>query len=291
MKLAAALLAVSSTLAFADDKPVRKVEPPADKLAAAAGEAFAKAKAADEAGKLDEAERLYRKALAIAPHASTHFNIADVQRRNKDLAGAIVSYRKYLELEPAAKDRASVEKLIAQLEVTPGTIIIEVEESDALVFIDGEPLRRGSDPKNPFVIDMPAGDHVVDVITAISHDNETCRAFHGAKRTCRLRPKPRADGNVVISGPPSMYRASVGRSGEPRIQFKGRFSLDPGPHDIWVASSRERQCAPLKLSVAKGDTVVTYVWADVPKKWPDKRKPDGKPECADVKFKQRVLKF
>ncbi|MBA2542924.1 MAG: hypothetical protein H0V17_24975 [Deltaproteobacteria bacterium] len=286
-----ALLAVGSTIASADDKPMRKVEPPADKLAAAAGEAFAKAKAADEADKLDEAERLYRKALAIAPHAHTHYNLADVQRRKKDIDGAIASYRKYLELEPAAKDHVEVEKLIAQFEAMPGTIIIEVEESDALVFMDGEPLRRGSDPKNPFVIDMPAGDHVVDVITAISHDNETCRAFRGSKRACRLRPKPREDGNIVISGPPSMYRASVGRTGEPRLRFKGRFSLDPGPHDIWVASSRERQCAPLEITVAKGDTVVTYVWADVPKKWPDKRKPDGKPECADVKFKQRVLKF
>jgi tetratricopeptide (TPR) repeat protein len=286
MKLAALILLSTFSIAGADDKPVRKVEPPSDKLAAAAGEAFAKAKAADEKGDLDDAIRLYRKALAITPHADVYFNLADVQRRKKDIQGAIDSYKKYLELAPDAKDRKEVTKLIGDLEAMPGTIIIEVEESDALVFVDGEPLQRNKDPKNPFVIDMPAGDHVVDVITAISHDNETCRSYHGSKRTCRLRPKPREDGNVVISGPSSMYRASMGRSGSPTIHLKGRFSLEPGKHEIYVTSSRERQCKPLDVNVAKGDSVVTYVWAEVPKKWPDKRG-----ECADVKFKQRVLKF
>jgi hypothetical protein len=169
--------------------------------------------------------------------------------------------------------------------------VLEVEESDALVFVNGEPLQRSKDPKNPFVLEVPAGDHVVDVITAISYTNDTCRVSHGNRRTCRMRLKPREDGNVVISGPANMYRASMGRSGAPTIRLKGRFALDPGNQQIYVTSSRERQCKPLEVNVAKGDTVVTFVWAEVPKKWPDKRGPDGKPECADVKFKQRVLRF
>ncbi len=287
MKLALAVVLVSS-LAQADN---RKVEPPPDKLAAAAGEAFAKAKAADDKGDLDEAERLYRKALAIAPHPATQYNLADVARRQKHIQSAIDGYKKYLEMDPAATDRSQVEKLIAELEALPGTIVIDVEESDALVFIDGEPLPRSKDPKNPFVIDKPAGDHVVDVITAISHDTETCRSFHASRRDCRMRLKPREDGNVVISGPSGMYRASMGHSGEPTIRLKGRFSLEPGKHQIYVTSSRDRQCKPLEVNVAKGDSVVTYVWADVPKKWPDKTGPRGKIECIDIPYKQRVLRF
>lgn len=288
MKLTLALVLLGS-LAHADDR--RKVEPPPDKLAAAAGEAFAKAKAADDKGDLDEADRLYRKALAIAPHPSTQYNLADVQRRKKNIQGAIDGYKKYLEMDPAAADRKAVEKMIADLEALPGTIVIDVEESDALVFMDGEPLQRGKDPKNPFVVEKPAGDHVVDVITAISHDNETCRSYHATRRDCRLRPKPRADGNIVISGPSGMYRTSMGHSGEPTIHLKGRFSLEPGKHQIYVTSSRDRQCKPLDITVAKGDSVVTYVWAEVPKKWPDKRGPGGKIECIDIPYKQRVLRF
>lgn len=291
MKLVLALVLFASSLAVADDKPVRKVEPPPDKLAAAAGEAFAKAKEADDKGNLNEAERLYRKALAIAPHPATQYNLADVLRRQKSIKSAIDAYKKYLEMDPAAADRRDVEKLIAELDAIPGTMVLEVEESDALVFVNGEPLQRSKDPKNPFVREVPAGEYVIDVITAISYDNDTCRVSHASKRECRMRLKPREDGNVVISGPSGMYRTSMSRSGEPTIRLKGRFSLDPGKHQIWVASSRERQCKPLEINVAKGDSVVTFVWADVPKKWPDKRGPGGKLECVDIPFKQRVLKF
>jgi hypothetical protein len=295
MKLAIALLfvlplgsigSIALPDALADtrpsDKANRKSEPPPDKLAAAAGEAFAKAKEADEAGKLDDAVRLYRKALAIAPHPNTQYNLADVLRRKKDIKGAIDGYRKYLDMDPKASDRAEVEKLIAQLDAMPGVMIIEHEEgSDAQLFINGEPVK----PKKPFEIELPAGDYSVDLVTAISHDNERCFVYHGSKRTCRLRPRPREDGNIVISGPPSLNRISMGRSGRPTIRIKSRFHLDPGRHQIYVTSSDDRQCKPLEIDVAPGP-VVTYVYAETPAKWPDRRG-----ECADVKFRRRVLKF
>jgi tetratricopeptide (TPR) repeat protein len=284
LALAFAVLAAAST-SFADsrpsDKAVRKGEPPPDKLAAAAGEAFTKAKEADEAGKLDEAVRLYRKALAISPHPFTQYNLADVLRRKKDIKGAIDAYKKYIDMDPSAKDRGEVERLIASLEAMPGTMIIEVEESDAQVFINGEPVKK----TKPFEVELPAGDYSVDVVTAISHDNERCQVYHGGKRTCRLRLRPREDGNLIISGPVSMYRASMGHSGEPTIKLKQRFQMDPGRHKIYVASSRERQCTPLDIDVAKGD-VVTYVYAEIPPKWPQNRG-----DCVDVEFKRRVLKF
>lgn len=288
MRLAALLLLISS-LAHADDKAVRKVVPPADKLAAAAGEAFAKAKEADEAGKLDEAERLYRKAFAIAPHPFCQYNLADVLRRRNNISSAITAYKKYLEMDPAAADRKQVEKIVTDLEAIPGTISIEVEESDALVFVDGQPLQRNKDPKNPFVIQLPAGPHTVDVITAISYDNETCQADHNRKRTCRMRLRPRVDGNVVISGPRSMSRMSKGHSGRPTIHLKGRFSLDPGKQPVFVAPSDNMQCKPVEIDVAKGDTVVTYVWIEMPEKWP--AYVAGKRPCVDLPYKQRVLRF
>lgn len=285
----AALLMLTCSLAVADDKAVRKVVPPADKLAAAAGEAFTKAKEADEAGKLDEAERLYRKAFAIAPHPFCQYNLADVLRRKNNISSAITAYKKYLEMDPAAADRKQVEKIVTDLEAMPGTIIIEVEESDALVFVDGQPLQRNKDPKNPFVIQMPAGPHTVDVITAISYDNDTCYAYHNSKRNCRMRLRPRVDGNVVISGPKSMSRASRGHSGRPTIHTKGRFTLDPGKQPVFVAPSDNMQCKPVEIDVAKGDTVVTYVWVETPDTWPQYS--GGKRPCVDLPYKQRVLRF
>src|SRR5262245_46418639 len=89
-----------------------KAAPDGDKYTKAAGEAFAQARAADEAGKLDKALRLYEKAQAISPHPNTVYNIADVQRRKGRTKKAIEMYKKYLEMAPQAADRATVEKLI-----------------------------------------------------------------------------------------------------------------------------------------------------------------------------------
>jgi tetratricopeptide (TPR) repeat protein len=287
-------MVLATTVAYAGPdtgEAKRKVEPPADKLAAAAGEAFGKARAADERGDLDDAERLYKKALAIQPHPFTYYNLADVQRRRKDFDDAIKSYQKYLELDPTAKDRQEVEKLIVQLEALPGTMIIEIEESNAKVFLEGEPIKVAPvpDKRKPdlltYTVDMPPGAYSVDVITAISHDNENCYVYRGSKRSCRLRLRPREDGNLIISGPTTMYRASMGYNGV-TTKLKSRFAVDPGRQELWV--NRDRQCKPMIVDVAKGDAI-TYVWADVPKKWPE-RTYKGK-ECHELKYKVRVLKF
>jgi len=87
------------------------------------------------------------KAFAIAPHPNTQYNLADVLRRRKHIQGAIDAYKKYLELEPIAADRKQVEHLIAELDAIPGTMIIEVEESDALVFVEGEPSSAAVAPQ------------------------------------------------------------------------------------------------------------------------------------------------
>jgi len=269
------------------DTAHRKVEPPADKLAAAAGEAFGRAKAADEKGDYDQALRLYRKALAISPHPNTQYNIADVQRRKKDFEGAIKSYRKYLEMDPQCSDRREVEQLIARLEAMPGTMIIEIEETGAKVFVEGEPIKVAPEPAKrgdgyTYTLDMPAGAYSVDVVTAISHDNDNCYVYRGGKRSCRIRLRPRVDGNLIISGPKAMYRASMGYNGK-TTKLKQRYAVDPGRQELWV--NRSRQCKPMIVDVAGGD-VITYVWAEVPEHWPSKYG-----ECAELKYKVRKLKF
>jgi tetratricopeptide (TPR) repeat protein len=295
MKLAAALVLVSS-LAYAGPEKADRKGNPTDKYTAAAGEAFGKALAADEKGDLEGALRFYRKAFEIQPHPNCQYNIADVQRRRKDYDGAITAYKKYLEMDPTAKDKPAVDKIIRELEAMPGTMIIEIEESNAKVFLEGEPIKVKPvpDKRKPdvltYTIDLPElrtpsgspKSYSVDVITAISHENENCYVYRGSKRECRIRLRPRQDGNVIISGPHGMSRASIGYNGE-TTQLKGRFARPAGKQELYV--DRDRQCKPMTVNVAPGDAV-TYVWADVPDKWPERR--DG---CYDLKYRVTVLKF
>jgi tetratricopeptide (TPR) repeat protein len=267
----------AAEVARTPEPAVRKAEPQAsDKFAKAASEAFGQARAADEAGKLRDALRLYEKAHAISPHPNTLYNIADVQRRMTNITLAIKSYRKYLELDPGAQDKATVEKLIRELETMPGTLVIELEESDAQVFLDGAPIKN-------MTLELPNGDHIIDVITPVSADSERCHVSAGIKSRCRIRLRPRVDGNVFLSGPAHVYRTSVSRNGF-RYSIKSRFALDPGAHEITLSSLGQQQCAPIKLDVATGD-VVTYVWMDVPKHRPKRG------ECVTVPARQRTLKF
>lgn len=141
MKLAASLAAL---LAFTSPSHAdRKSEPPPDKLAAAAGEAFAKA----------------------------------------------------------------------------GKMVFELEETGAQIFVNGEPVKQA---KNALELELPAGDYSVDLVTAITYDNRRCSVYHGVEHGCRLSPRPREDGNVIISGPVSMSAASVGRSAERQLQTARR---------------------------------------------------------------------
>lgn len=69
------------------------------------GEGFTKALEAARAGRLDEAEALYKEILARAPDAAAaHFNLGYVYRRRKDWAAAEAEYRKVMELEPGKSD-------------------------------------------------------------------------------------------------------------------------------------------------------------------------------------------
>lgn len=254
---------------------VRKATPTGDKFLKAAGEAFAKARAADEAGDLGEALRLYEKAQAISPHPNTIYNIADIERRMTNIRLAIEKYREYLALDPKASDHAAVEKLIDALEHMPGTLTIDLEDPESSqVFVDGMAYKGAT-------IDVQHGDHVVDAISAISADSTSCQIDQGITGWCRLRLPPRVDGNVFLSGPSDhVYRTTVSNKGF-RYQIKTRFTLEPKHYEITL---NDRQCKPVGFDVAKGD-VVTYVWFDYPKDKPPRDK------CVNVSVKQRTLKF
>ena len=72
---------------------------------------------AKNASDYQDAVKEFKKAVEYAPHwADAWFNLGVAQERVKDYAGAMNSFKKYLELNPTANDRNEVEGRIYKLE-------------------------------------------------------------------------------------------------------------------------------------------------------------------------------
>jgi tetratricopeptide (TPR) repeat protein len=268
--LAAAIAALGSlaTPALADDPAKRKATP--DRFVKAAGEAFVQAVEADKAGDLKTALGLYQKAYAISPHPSTIYNIADVQRRLLLYADALKSYETYLALAPNAADRKDVEAAIDKIGKTPGTLLVgTVEPSDpdavdfknAYVLVDGEvKIKPGTAPRPikewggriGFMIPVPGGTHVVDVVTAITHGHQTCNVAVGDEGYCLLKAKPRIDGRLVVNS--SERNLSVRTEPKARTIVGQRVEIPAGKHRLLVRD-RSFECAPVAVTIPGGGDV------------------------------------
>jgi tetratricopeptide (TPR) repeat protein len=254
--------------AAADDPAKRKATP--DKFVKAAGEAFVQAVEADKAGDLKTALGLYQKAYAISPHPSTIYNIADVQRRLLLFADALKSYETYLALAPGAADRKDVEAVIDKITKTPGTLLVStVEASDpdavdlknAYVLVDGEvKIKPGTAPQPlkawgtriGFMIPVPGGVHVVDVVTAITHGHQACSVSVGGEGFCMVKAKPRIDGRLVINS--SERNLSVRTEPKGKTIVGQRVDLPAGKHRLLVRD-RSYECSPVAVTLPAGDDV------------------------------------
>lgn len=250
----------------------RKQAPTADKFTKAASEAFAEAVEADEKGDLYRALTAYQKAFLIAPHPSTMFNIADVQRRLSLIPGAIKSYETYLALAPQARDRPAVEAMVAKLEKTPTTIHIKMGDTHrvdsidlrtAYILIDGKiEAKPGTEPRKlpngdfAITFDVPPGEHVIDVITAITYGTDRCGSGPGEADYCTVTARPRIDGQLVLSA--RDRRIEILDTPKARSSTYNRVDLRPGRHRLLVRD-RRFECAPLVVDVPRGDDVA-YVF-------------------------------
>jgi tetratricopeptide (TPR) repeat protein len=266
---AVAALAGFAAVASADEAAKRKGTP--DKFTQAAGEAFREAVTADQSGDLRTALGLYQKAHGIAPHPSTIYNIADVQRRLLRYADAIESYETYLALLPMADDRRDVEATIEKLVRTPGTLQLvtgdaadpnAVDWKSAYVLVDGEiKLRPGTAPQPlkevggqiGFAIPVPGGEHVVDVVTPITHGHQRCRVEVGDRTVCRLRAKPRIDGRLVVNASERNLAVRVDPKSRPSL-IGERIELPAGKHRLLVRD-RGFECRAIAVELPAGGDV------------------------------------
>lgn len=230
-----------------------------NKTSSAAGDAFARAEAADAKGKLDEAIDLYERSYRIAPHANTAYNLADALARKKSYTEAIVYYELYLALAPTAKDAAQVRKIITGLETRPTTFEIAGDGTDgvdlrpAYVIIDGAIAKKPGGSRVD--VKLAPGYHTIDIVTpdGVAWDEVEVRRTGGTKPYSRV-PPVKAEGNVIIST--SVVEAVAGKE---RIERSSaaRLALPTGKQLVAVYDGR-RECAPITIDVKAGK-VITYV--------------------------------
>ncbi len=299
MMRALILLAALTRIAAAEpDDAVRKTTP--DKFVKAAGEAFRAAVAADKSGDLRAALGLYQKAFAISPHPSTAYNIADVERRLNQLPQALKSYEIYLAIAPTAADRVQVEALIDKLNKTPGMLWVStappsdpqaIDLNDAYILIDGEIKKQPgveihAGPygyREGFGVDLRSGQHVVDVVTAVSFGSEICKFGPGENHQCIVRAPPRTDGNVVFNSNESSVQVRLPTKAKNRNTAReARFVLPAGRQRLEVRD-RNFECSTIPIEVPKGGDLA-YVFVSTTEH-------DRLERCRSLKLVQHKLQF
>jgi hypothetical protein len=282
--LAGSLLAAAATApaaaAPADGAPApapaARRKPAPEGLPAEAIAPFVEAVIADKAGDLALAQRRYQDANKISEQPATHYNIADVQRRMERWKPSMESYRKYLALAPAAPDRAEVERAIAQIEARPGTAVIDGEEPDALVFVDGKP--RGA---SPVVLQLADGRHTADRITRTGHVSRTFDVPRATTEHIRMNSSREEPGNVILSS--NLRVSGSWRDHDNQYRIPGRMALPPGRHSTYVISPN-RTCTPLVFDAPRPDELV-YVYVETTER---ERDSGG---CLPVKIQQTKVRF
>ncbi len=79
-------------------------------------ELFKESKKRYRDGEFEAAAKLLEEAYAIDPAPTLLYNLARAKESAGDLEGAVDAYRRYLEADPAAKDRGAIEKRIENLD-------------------------------------------------------------------------------------------------------------------------------------------------------------------------------
>lgn len=256
-------------------------KPPPEGYPAEAIAPFVEAVMADKAGDLSLAQRRYQDANKISEQAGTHYNIADVQRRMERWKQAIASYRKYLELSPGAPDRAEVERTIAQIEARPGTAVIDGEEPDALVFVDGKLIGP-----SPAVLALPEGRHRADRVTPTGHVHRSFEIERASAEHVRMTGSREEPGNVILSG--NLRTSGSWRDGGAEYRLPGRMALPPGRHTTHVFSPG-RTCTPLTFDAPRpGELVFVYVEAPEPDRGGGG---GGRGGCLPIKVHQTPVRF
>jgi len=281
MKWLVALVLTGTTIAAAGpDVPTYKPSPAkrkaaTEKYSVESLATFVDAVIADKAGQLDTAEHKYRNLLDDG-HPSTVYNLADLKRRLEHWPQAVEFYKKYLELAPEAADRKEVERLIEMIETRPFVAVIDGEDMDAVIFVDGKLIGP-----SPASVKTIKGPHVADRIGPRTYRHQIFSARDAGTEHVRMTYEE-AEGNVILTGSWDLRLAGSWEDDGTRYVLPGRFTLPPGRYETYVKSSKHA-CNKIAFDVGKGDEL-TYVYVDV-------APTDRGQFCKDLTVKQQKIRF
>ncbi len=258
MKWLVALVLVGATTAAAAPDVYKpspaKRKPALEKYSVESLIMFVDAVIADKAGDLHTADSKYGQ-IADDGHPSTLYNLADVKRRLENDSQAIRYYQKYLEAAPDAPDRKEVERLIETIKNRPFVAVIDGEDMDAVVLVDGKLIGP-----SPAHVSPKPGPHVADRIGPRTYRHEIISGRSSGTEHVRMN-YTEAEGNVVLVGSWQLRLAGTWEDNGTKYVLPGRFTLAPGHYETYVKSS-QYACNKIAFDVGKGDDI-TYVYVDV----------------------------
>jgi len=263
--LVACVLAGTTVAAAAPDPfPSRwpaKRKPPTEAYSIEALGTFVDAVIADKEGRTYEAASQYRRILDDG-HPSTLYNLADASRRNEHYPQAVEFYKKYLAALPGAPDRKEVERIIELIEKRPPVAVIDGEDPDAVILVDGKLVGP-----SPAIVTPTPGPHIADRIGPTSYRHEIFSSFVGHTAHVGMKYEA-AQGNVILSTSWAMQLRGSWEDNGTTFKLRERFTLPPGRYETFVMSPKQA-CNKIAFDVPKGDDL-TYVYIDV-KPGDDKR--------------------
>jgi tetratricopeptide (TPR) repeat protein len=265
-------------------------KPAPDKFAASAATIFDKAVAAESAHHWRNAIELYHQAYDLSPHPNAIFNVAALEAEHGDVEPALVAYQIYLELAPAASDRAQVEARMAELiaQKRPRMLVVGrgLVLEDGYVIVDGDIVARpGQIRDGKLELAYGRGRHWVAVVTPISYGatafGETGE-YGDTEHSVIVNGQNRADGNLLAL---LDYDYAAELEGKPVSHEGVRMTAKPGAHWLKVRD-RKHECAPVKLDLPGGEDV-QFVYV-APTEWFDHQELE---RCRAYGPKQQRLRF
>jgi hypothetical protein len=148
-------------------------------------------------GEYDQALQAFKSAYLARPDPAFLFDIAQCQRKLEHVAEAIDAYRAYLRNAPDTRLRAEVERLISEVEKTPGTIRVASEPPGANVRLGAadSPVLGVTPFDSP---KLPPGLHRVFVDKA---------GFVGAAEEVRVAPGGETSVHLALAAAPPLAPA------------------------------------------------------------------------------------
>jgi len=139
-----------------------------------------------EARRYEAAEQAWLWAHSLGYDPQILVGVADTRQRREDVPGAVAMLEQYLEEQPSAPDRASIEARIAALSKSPARLVVRSFEPGQAILLDGVP----SGTKTPATLEVAPGEHTVVVVgDGRQLGEQTTRVAYGEVKELDFSPK------------------------------------------------------------------------------------------------------